>query len=327
MKISQQKLGEQDAWEAKLDSTLAVLNKLLISSSPSIEDIAVFILGWAKKLTLSPNGFISLVDPLTGNKIVYSLAGKITGEWQIEDGIQKMVIPPGSDGQYPWLRGQSLNSDEAFYINSPASHLAAKGIPTGFIPIERFLSVPAVLGSQAVGQIALCNAEKDYSDRDLKTIQRLSEPLALAVHRHNAETVLNESEKRFRTIFQQAAVGVALVETKTGVFNKINKKFCDFLGYPMAELLGVSFQAITHPDDVQESEYNNNLLESGKMSEYSIDKRYVTKDGRVVWGNLTVSPLWAPGEELVDHFHIAVVQDLTEKMIIEETHSFLLQHE
>jgi PAS domain S-box-containing protein len=136
--------------------------------------------------------------------------------------------------------------------------------------------------------------------------------------RKRAEEALRESEERFRTLFEQASVGVALVETKTGRYIRINQKYCDFLGYTIEEMLHRTFQDITHPDDTQPNVDNNASLIAGTTREFSIEKRYVRKDGAVVWGNLTTSPLWKPGTEPDTYFHIAVVEDITERKRVEE---------
>ena len=132
------------------------------------------------------------------------------------------------------------------------------------------------------------------------------------------EDALRESEKRFRSLFEQAAVGVALVETKSGRYVDINQKNCDILGYTKEEMLNKSFKEITYADDIQENIDYNVLLMDGIINEYSLDKRYVLKDGSIVWGTLNVTPLWLQGEEPAEYFHIAVVQDITERKRAEE---------
>ena len=125
------------------------------------------------------------------------------------------------------------------------------------------------------------------------------------------EEKLRKSETQFRALFEQAAVGVALVETKTGRFLDINQKYCDFLGYSREEMRHSNFQSITVLDDIQKDVDQMALLLSEKISEFSMDKRFLRKDGTVVWGNLTVSPLWKPGEAVSEYYDIGVVQDIT----------------
>jgi diguanylate cyclase (GGDEF)-like protein/PAS domain S-box-containing protein len=138
---------------------------------------------------------------------------------------------------------------------------------------------------------------------------------------------LRRSEARYRALFEQAAVGVGLVVTGTGQYMDVNKKFCDLVGYSRDELIKLSLQSITHPEDVQENLDKNALLLSGKIREFSIDKRYVLKDGSIVWANLTTSPLWKPGEEVDEYYHIVVIQDITEQKQTEQKLQFLSLHD
>ncbi len=82
-----------------------------------------------------------------------------------------------------------------------------------------------------------------------------------------AEAALKDSEKRFRALFEQAAVGVALIDTKTGQFAKINQRYCDIVGYTREEMVRLTFQDITHPEDVKTDLKNMELLRQGKIRE------------------------------------------------------------
>ncbi|MEJ2718159.1 MAG: PAS domain S-box protein, partial [Deltaproteobacteria bacterium] len=127
--------------------------------------------------------------------------------------------------------------------------------------------------------------------------------------RHNAE-------KLCQAIFDQRAVGVAQLVSRTGELLRINKKYCDILGYTRREMEQSTFRPLTHPEDFEVYTENMHLLLEGKIREFSQEKRYYRKDGSVAWVNLTVSPLWETGEE--PSCHIEVAQDITEMKRTEE---------
>ncbi len=127
---------------------------------------------------------------------------------------------------------------------------------------------------------------------------------------------LPESERIFRALFAQSAVGVAKVDTRSGRFVRVNQRYCDIVGLSAQEMTAATFMGITHPDDLQADLDDMHRLVSGEIRCFSMEKRYLHRDGSVVWVCLTVSPLWAPGEE--PDFHLAMVEDITARKRIEE---------
>jgi len=125
------------------------------------------------------------------------------------------------------------------------------------------------------------------------------------------EDNLHESEERFKAIFEQAAVGVAQIVTSTGHYNRINKKFSEIVGYSEQEMLELTVKDITHIDDLQADLINMDKLNKGEIVNFSREKRYIRKDGSIVWVNLTVSPMLASGEE--QKYHITVAEDITDR--------------
>ncbi len=119
-----------------------------------------------------------------------------------------------------------------------------------------------------------------------------------------------------RAVFDQSAVGVAQVETMTGRFMRVNQRFCDIVGYSRDEMEGIGFQAITHPDDLVEDVNNSGRLIRGEIRGFTREKRYKRKDGTDVWVNLTVSPLWRPGE--TPTFNISIAEDITARKLAEQ---------
>ncbi|MCX7753837.1 MAG: PAS domain S-box protein [Anaerolineales bacterium] len=125
------------------------------------------------------------------------------------------------------------------------------------------------------------------------------------------EQALRESERRFRVLFENAGVGVAHGDTITRRFLRVNQKYCDILGYSREELENLDFASITYPEDLQKNLDLLEKLKRGEISEFTMEKRYIRKDGSLVWVLLTVSPLWNPGEP--PSTHITVVHDITEQ--------------
>ncbi|MFH0781728.1 MAG: EAL domain-containing protein [Pseudomonadota bacterium] len=142
--------------------------------------------------------------------------------------------------------------------------------------------------------------------------------LAGQVRKRTAE--LTASEQHFRAFFEMASVGVAQADAHTGRYQRINKKYCEIVGYDYDELLKLSFTDITHPEDLEKDlEYVQKLL-VGELNEFTIEKRYIRKDGNIVWVYLTVSPLWSAGGR--PDYTLAVIRDITARKLSEESLSF-----
>ena len=127
--------------------------------------------------------------------------------------------------------------------------------------------------------------------------------------------VLEESEERFRATFDQAAVGIAHVGTD-GHWLRVNRKLCEIVGYDPDELRGLTFQDITHPDDVGADLAQLRRLVAGEIATYAMEKRYFRKDGRTVWVNLTVALVRTPSGG--PKYLISVVEDVTAKRAVED---------
>src|SRR5215216_1692157 len=138
--------------------------------------------------------------------------------------------------------------------------------------------------------------------------------------RKQTEEELRESEERFRGTFEQATVGIAHVGTD-GHWLRVNQRLCDIVGYEKEELLGLSFQDITHPDDLEADLEGARRLLTGEIETYSREKRYFRKDGSIVWIYLTVSLVRSPLGE--PRYFISVTEDITERKRAEEAGAWL----
>ena len=105
-----------------------------------------------------------------------------------------------------------------------------------------------------------------------------------------AGAALRESEERFRSAFAHAPIGMALV-TPDGRFTQVNRALCELLGYTEDELLSKTFQAITHADDLADDLALAEQLWAAEIETYQLEKRYIHKDGHIVWILLTGSAI------------------------------------
>src|SRR5215211_5869241 len=133
--------------------------------------------------------------------------------------------------------------------------------------------------------------------------------------RKRAESALRESEQRFRGSFERAATGMALVGTD-GRFLGVNKSLCEILGYTERELLGKTFQETTHPDDLEVDLEHLRRLLVRVVRTYQTEKRYLHKDGHVVWTLLSVSVVHDEEDEPL--YFICQIQDVRERKKVEK---------
>jgi two-component system sensor histidine kinase/response regulator len=128
-------------------------------------------------------------------------------------------------------------------------------------------------------------------------------------------TELRDSEERFRGTFENAAVGIGHRHLD-GRFLRVNQKFCNILGYPRDELLQKTGPGITYPDDLDDGVDLAEALVRGELPGFTLEKRYVRRDGSPVWVDLSVS-LQRDGAGKPDYF-IGIVQDISNRKRLEE---------
>lgn len=145
-------------------------------------------------------------------------------------------------------------------------------------------------------QLANEQLETRVKKRTLE-LARINEELKTEIaERSRVESELRVSEERFRATFNSIAIGIAYVNTD-GRWLLVNQKLCEILGYTLGELQSLTFQDITYSDDLNaDLEYIRQLL-AGETSTYSMEKRYINKNGSLMWVNLTVSLVSEPNGE------------------------------
>ena len=138
-----------------------------------------------------------------------------------------------------------------------------------------------------------------------------------------AEAALRESEATFRAMFDSSSVGKIEVEPESGRFLRANRAMCKFVGYSEAELLAHTVYDITHPDDRDRDREPLRRLVAGESDVFDVEKRYVRKDGNVVWARVTVNVIRDEAGRALRN--MAVILDITERKEREEKEHLLMR--
>lgn len=133
--------------------------------------------------------------------------------------------------------------------------------------------------------------------------------------RKRSQEELRASEDRWRAIFENSAVGIALADAR-GTFTLTNRAYQKMVGYTDEELRSMSFLDLTHEEDRAANADMAKQLWQGKLQQFQHEKRYRRKDGKLIWVRNTVST--APGTEITPRFAMAIVEDVTERRSLEE---------
>jgi len=127
-----------------------------------------------------------------------------------------------------------------------------------------------------------------------------------------AESALRASEERFRVAFEQAPVGMALLDLE-GRYVQVNEAYCRTVQRSREELVGVTPSAITHPDDIADSRRAVRRLVRGEVEDYSFEKRYLAPDGETIWAEISATVL--SDDEGAPQFLIGMVQGIGDRRL------------
>gem|GEM_PF-2315211 len=188
---------------------------------------------------------------------------------------------------------------------------------------------PLKIGTRTIGALILYADEQHFfDDEEIQLIKRLADDIAFAIEfmerekqRKRAENNLRKSEQRFRSIFNNVVLPVALFDLD-GCILMANNAICRFLGYPLEELVGVHFSKFTHLEDL---DLDMNLYKDLMKGEtdsylgdnYQIDKRYVRKDGKIVWGRQSITLV--RDNRGHPQYTVIVCEDITKEKRAEES--------
>jgi diguanylate cyclase (GGDEF)-like protein/PAS domain S-box-containing protein len=178
------------------------------------------------------------------------------------------------------------------------------------------LLCPIPVGGRMTGVIAFaCRRIRPPDEALLQALMVLATQLGLYLRRMDSEARLRESEERFRRTFELAGSGLAHFSLEHR-FLRVNRKLCEILGYSESELIGRPVQDVSHPEDTPRASAERERLYAGELDSLSMEKRYVRKDGSLVWAVLNLAlERDADGKPL---YEIAVYEDITARKAAEE---------
>ncbi len=167
---------------------------------------------------------------------------------------------------------------------------------------EHMLSERPMVHKNGARILVEANVKKSGENRIMAIVREVTELRVV-------QRQVLESEARFRGAFEDSAIGMALVSIE-GKWMKVNRAFCQMTGYSEEELLRLSFQDIDHAEDIQPDLDIIKRITDGERGVFQLEKRYIHKNGSIIWANLNVSVV---RQELVPLYFVAQIEDITEE--------------
>jgi two-component system, sensor histidine kinase len=187
------KIEENLLSRIEISDSLADIAKDLLQKELSIPLISKKVLDYSKKLTQSRYGFAGSIRKEDEAFNAHTFDKMVKGACRVEG---KDSIFPKRNDMYTGLWGHALNERRAFYENDRQSHPMSIGLPNGHIPVDKFISAPAIFGDKLIGCIALTCPAKDYNDQDLEILKSISDLYALALNRRINELELQDAKEK-----------------------------------------------------------------------------------------------------------------------------------
>lgn len=232
----------------------------------------------------------------------------------------------------PGLCAQTILNSKPHVVFDAAKNPLTLGNPlvTGEFGLRFYAGFPLITSDgNSIGALSVIDFKpREFSQSQQDTLQNIADIVMDQINLHfhlNVNHDLNrevyKSEQRFRTIFERSPMGIAIIDSISGVIDHVNPKFAEITARSQQELKNIDWMQITHPDDVKTDLDNMSKLLDKLIPNFNMTKRYIKPDGKIVWIDMTIVP--------IDHGdgvprHLCIIHDITDKRRSQE-HLHLLQ--
>lgn len=266
--------------EAIREATLA------ISEEVQLDRVLTLVAEHARGIAGARQGVIRVMDVGQEACTVWATSGAAGAGARLHDG-------PSSTS----LLAALAKDPRPFRVARAADNPWRYPMPEGIPPETPVLVVPIFHRNEVLAALCLMgkDGEESFSEDDQHAVEQLAQYAGIAIEhaclqeqlhhelrdRSQAEAALRESEERFRLAIDNAPIGMALIG-RQGRFLQVNRALCELLGYSIAELVQLSFQDVTHPEDLAADLALTEQLWAGALPRYQLTKRYLRKSGEII---------------------------------------------
>lgn len=303
--------------EAERRSTTVATQQEIAAAAPDPAAIMQLVADRSQTLTGADGAVVELVE---GEEMVYrAVSGSVASQIGLRLGTATS------------FSGLCVRTDEFLRCDDAESDPRVHRELSHLMGARSILVVPLKHQYNSVGVLKVISGKPNaFGDADAQTLQLVAHFMAAAVNQavtlgakqsllaeHTRTIVaLKESEERFRSAFEYAAIGMALVGID-GRWLRVNQTLCEILGYSKVEMLNHSFHDFTNPEDLESDKGHVRRLLRGDVRSYQTEMRYYHKLSSIVWVLLSVSLLRSSREEPL--YLIAQIQNITERKRGEES--------
>ena len=269
------------------------------------------ITGFSKEITQFVETQNALIESERSKSVLLSKLPGLAYRSQNDAELSMIYISEGCYKLTGYTSEELLNKQPSYYDLIPPDYRAdlfekwSKYIDLNLIIADEY---PIITASGETKWVW----EKSQEVYDSKQNVIATEGLIIDItERKLAETALRRSEERFRTMFEEAPLGMGIFDSVTGEAYEVNARLAEIIGRSIEEALMINWMKYSHPDDLEEYFKKLELLNSNKLTAFSMDKRYIKPDGSIVWVNVTVAPF--KNEDYANTRHLCMVEDITER--------------